>query len=241
MLLVDALAQTNEEASDSADAKRRKESALRHANNDAVWAHLATLLQSYDLQARRDSRNALHIIADSGVPVDERDWPYRLARLLLQRGADVNDADAKGRTPLHQWAQNDYYAGDNVCGLQVLLEYGADPNAQNSQGNGLLHMIAYHDNERPLRHLAESGLLERADLFAFNKKGETPLSLAWLREAEKPEDAGRVTVRQFLHAQEQAWRSNVRPLLLAELAAVGLAPAPAAVVVGFVDGSTGQL
>lgn len=127
-----------------------------------------------------------------------------------------------------------------MCGLQLLLEHGADPNAQNGHGDSLLHYLAYHDNEGPLRRLAESGLLERADLFAVNKKGETPLSLAWIREAEKPEDAGRVTVRQFLHAQEQAWRSNVRPLLLTELAAVGFTPTPAAVVVGFVDGSTGQ-
>lgn len=73
MLLVNALAQTNEEASDSAETRRRKAAALRHANNDAVWAHLATLLQSCDLHARRDTRTTLQIVTEAGAPVDERD------------------------------------------------------------------------------------------------------------------------------------------------------------------------
>ena len=184
---------------------------------------------------RRGSRITLHIVATAGVPDHERYWPYRLAQLLLRRGADPNAAASRGMTPLHQWAWNDYGPDDRACGLQLLREHGADPNAQNEWGNSLLHQLVRHANERPLRHLAESGLLSSIDPFVVNKDGLTPLELARQQKAEQPDDPARATIRSLVEVQEQMWRGEVRPFVSACVAA-HLIPDLSATVLAFVDG-----
>ena len=104
LLLIDALAKTNEKASDvdTETVKAQKRAALLHLSAGGVWPHIATLIQSNDINVRRGSRTTLHLVTAAGVPDDERDWPYRLARLLRRHGADPNAAASRGMTPLHQ-------------------------------------------------------------------------------------------------------------------------------------------
>ena len=192
-------------------------------------------MQTYDVNARRAGRTTLQIVTEAGVPVDERDWPFRLARLLLQRGADVNAVSVSGLTPLHQWAQNDYEALDRACGLQLLLEHGADPNLQDADGDTPLHILVYHANEGPLRHLAESRLLDRADLFIFNNNGHTALSLAQQRAAEKPHDAARKSIHGFLATLVQGCRRDLGAFVLARVKS-HLIPDLAFMVAGFLFG-----
>ena len=235
MQLVDVLKKTNEKESDAESVTRQKRAALSHLSPGGVWLHVARLMQTYDVNARRAGRTTLQIVTEAGVPVDERDWPFRLARLLLQRGADVNAVSVSGLTPLHQWAWNDYGADDRACGLQLLLEYGADPNVQNEWGNSLLHQLVRHANERPLRHLAESGLLASIDPFVVNKDGLTPLELARQRKSEQPDDPARAAIRSLVEVQEQMWRGEVSPFV-SECVAAHLIPDLSAIVLAFVDG-----
>jgi hypothetical protein len=53
----------------------------------------------------------------------------------------------------------------------------------------------------------------------------------------KPLKAGATEVRDSLAAQINMWSRDVRPVLMARLAEVGLGPGPATAVLSFIDGS----
>ena len=80
--------------------------------------------------------------------------------LLLEAGADVNNTDKKGNTPLH--------LVQSESTTKLLLEAGADVNAKNKLGNTPLHVVR---NQGIARVLLEAG----ADVNVKNKLGNTPL------------------------------------------------------------------
>jgi ankyrin repeat protein len=96
------------------------------------------------LAARFGRREVVAFLLDQGAsPQSETHDPLHLsplhtavaageieiARLLLEHGAAVNEAQAEGLTPLHVAAQN----GD-LAMVELLLAYGADPLARDSEG-----------------------------------------------------------------------------------------------------------
>ena len=132
-----------------------------------------------------------------------------VARLLLERGADVNVLDEDNATPLH------LAAGKGVVGVvHVLLEHGANVGVEDNRRRtplhaaaegdavGVVHVLLEHganvgaeDNEcrTPLHAAAEGDavgvvpvLLEHgANMGAKDKKGRTPLLAAAEGEAVK--------------------------------------------------------
>ena len=111
-------------------------------------------------------------------------------RLLLEAGADKNEANDRGETPLHIMAERD----SPNC-LRLLLEAGADVSARNKFGQTPLHSMVWLDTPECRRLLLEKGvdamdvsarntfglrlLLEAgADACARNKFGRTPLEQA---------------------------------------------------------------
>lgn len=54
-----------------------------------------------------------------------------IARLLIERGADVNHVDKKGMTPLLYAASIDF--GDSAV-VELLLKSGANPQAKTKEG-----------------------------------------------------------------------------------------------------------
>jgi ankyrin repeat protein len=120
---------------------------------------------------------------------------------VLASGADAGAADARGRTPLHEWAGRDVDAAelllahgagvDATCewletplheavrhryapGIQALLAAGADPDAADWEGRTPLHLavvLGYHD---VVEVLAAAG----ADTGVRDGAGHTPLDLA---------------------------------------------------------------
>jgi len=64
---------------------------------------------------------ALHYAADKGRA--------KIAKILIENGADIDRRDVKGRTPLHIAAIK-----GNVKVAKVLLNYGADPNVLDAKG-----------------------------------------------------------------------------------------------------------
>ena len=82
-----------------------------------------------------------------------------IAKLLLERGADVRAKNNRGETPLH-WAKN-------VETAKLLLDRGADVNAKNNMGDTPLHLAK---NVEIAKLLIEKG----ADVEAKDKYGRIP-------------------------------------------------------------------
>ena len=91
-------------------------------------------------------------------------------RLLLAKGAAVNDRQVEGRTPLLMAA----LAGGTNRVLELLLDHGADPNSSTLAGQSPLMAAAIRGNANAIRLLIEKD----ADVNASNGAGETALMLA---------------------------------------------------------------
>ncbi|XP_063411852.1 ankyrin repeat and SOCS box protein 8-like [Mytilus trossulus] len=89
-------------------------------------------------------------------------------KLLLDKGARVNDADGYGRTALHYAAER-----DSVC-TEMLIEHGANVNAGDANSNTALHWAAFKSNEPCVILLLKNG----ANVDAHDFNDDTPLSWA---------------------------------------------------------------
>ncbi|KAH9056837.1 ankyrin [Lactarius vividus] len=117
-----------------------------------------------------DGETPLHLVS-------QRDYHGRdgvgIARLLLERGVDVNARNKSKTTPLHSAALKGMLEI-----VQVLLDYGAIADAKNDEGKTPLHLVSqrdYYGNGVGIARL----LLERGvDVNARNKSKTTPLHSA---------------------------------------------------------------
>ena len=89
-----------------------------------------------------------------------------IARVLIERGAEVDAKDNNGWTPLHHAADN------NSLGVaRLLTEEDAEVDAKNNDGWTPLHIAAMEDFLDVARLLIE----RRADIEAEDEDGRTPL------------------------------------------------------------------
>jgi ankyrin repeat protein len=127
-----------------------------------------------------------------------------LTQFSLNAGADVNQSDNDGKTPLHEAAVNGH-----IEIVKLLLDAGADVNAQDKHGNtplcwsikeivGLLLDAKADPNKEdiygqvPLHFAATNGYKDTAELLLnagadvnkANTFGSTPLSLATLLDRQ---------------------------------------------------------
>jgi ankyrin repeat protein len=115
-----------------------------------------------------------------------------VAKLLVERGADVNAVESHGLTPLHVACVN-----QNPEVVRLLLANGAAVNGQDQTGNTPLIMAAAHVKEKPTwiftpvgavatsqrapgpSEVIVTALLDaRADIEGRTKKGNTALHIA---------------------------------------------------------------
>jgi ankyrin repeat protein/beta-lactamase regulating signal transducer with metallopeptidase domain len=107
------------------------------------------------------STHPLHEAAAAG-DVDQ-------VKLLISKGADVNEKDKDGRTPLHSAA---WYGRKDV--VAVLLAQGANINETDGSGQTPLHLAATFGG----KPLSEFILAQGAQIDARDKAGNTPLHAA---------------------------------------------------------------
>ena len=89
----------------------------------------------------------------------------KVARMLVENGADVTIVDNRLRTPLHLANMMD------IEMMRLLIENGADVNAKDSKGNTPLFYLPYKASEKYVDLLLAHG----ADINAKNYKGDSVL------------------------------------------------------------------
>ncbi|GAB1319911.1 hypothetical protein MFIFM68171_10121 [Madurella fahalii] len=109
-------------------------------------------------------KSALHMAAVRGN--------VKIARLLLDRGADINAQDANGRTALHEAGGPDFHNWEEM--MELLLGYGARIDAGDDEGKTVLHIMSLRKASDALEFLLKKG----ADLNAVDDEGRTPLHVA---------------------------------------------------------------
>jgi len=91
--------------------------------------------------------------------------PHAVRRALAD-GADVNERNRLGQTPLHYARTRDVAA--------VLVAHGADVHAKDKAGCTPLHILASFHVDKTIEFLIGVG----ANVNARNEKGQTPLHVA---------------------------------------------------------------
>jgi ankyrin repeat protein len=127
-----------------------------------------------DHGAQLDAKNdqgeiPLHLVSRGDY--DSPDDGVRVAELLQERGADMNDKDKFEWTPLHSASNN----GRHKI-AQFLLSHGAKENLKNHLGETPLHVVRQgqygsQDGARVAQLLLDAGL----DVNARDKRNWTPL------------------------------------------------------------------
>jgi len=89
------------------------------------------------------SNNLMRVQAlHSAVAHQNTSVAIQMARLLLERGAEVNASQTGGWRPLHEAAMR-----GNIELIKLLLHWGADPNAENDEGKTPLDMAIQSGDE----------------------------------------------------------------------------------------------
>ncbi|XP_061129925.1 cyclin-dependent kinase 4 inhibitor D isoform X2 [Syngnathus typhle] len=99
----------------------------------------------------------------------------KVARLLLERGADPNVQDASGTAPVHDAARTGF-----VDTLQILVEHGASVNVADHGGALPIHLAIREGHRHAVEFLAPLSDLGRA-----NARGQTAVDVA--RASHRPD------------------------------------------------------
>lgn len=123
----------------------------------------ALLAQDVDINTRNDKgETALRIACmNNDLPI---------ARFLLDKGADVNMADAEGKSPLSRAAGE----GFNALLKLLLAAPGIDVDAQKLDGDTALRLAVFYNHLESVRLLLDAG----ANPNIQNGEGNTPLTRA---------------------------------------------------------------
>ena len=175
-----------------------------HARCGTKHSAIAKLLLEYGADASlrgRKGQTPLHCLGFDvlgGEPIDPT-----LIALLLAHGANVDDLDADGNTPLYLAAKNLHH----VEAVRFLVSRGANVNATDSQGNTPLHRAAGGSIWFAERKLTVDDLIRAQDemMRVLQDAGGNNVNLM-----DQPNAAGR-TPRQIREEIRNKWRESEEP------------------------------
>ena len=236
------------------DSVKADKDAAQNLIAEQVLPIAQKLLRSFD-PATVDAatgNNALHEMCTLFTLRNAEDWPFKLFRLLINRGVCVHARNRQGRTLLLQSAASMGALNFSAEGLRMFLRNGFDLNAQDAYGNGVLHHLVERKACAVLVDLLGSGGMGGLDLSLRNSAGQTAADLAAIRLAQVQHDAEDAPehetrqwletkmrarhIHQLLMALEREWERCVRPLLLRYVEAVLSVVDVAKLALGYIDG-----
>ncbi len=115
---------------------------------------------------------------DSLIIIAARKNQLELVKLLILKGANINDANAFGKTPLHYAVVN-----ENVEMIKFLIDLGANLEARDEEEKTPIFIASWLNTSfEVLKVLVDSG----ANVNAKNERGETPLHYLAI-DCDRPE------------------------------------------------------
>eukprot|EP00004_Rigifila_ramosa_P006972 TRINITY_DN1789_c0_g1_i4.p1 TRINITY_DN1789_c0_g1~~TRINITY_DN1789_c0_g1_i4.p1 ORF type:complete len:257 (-),score=63.65 TRINITY_DN1789_c0_g1_i4:137-820(-) len=151
----------------------------------------------------------VRLLLDRGANVQQKDEMEstalhcsitpEISRLLIHRGADIHAKDKEGQTPLHFAVKN---SNTDVC--EMLLKQGAPPDVQDTHGDTPLHLACENGNS----HIVAVLLIHGASANIQNEDGDTPTQKTRIRGWES--EAKQHSKRECVDLLTQ-WRA-LRPL-----------------------------
>ena len=123
-------------------------------------------------------------------------------KLLVKKGADVNQADPQGWTPLQNAAR---HRKDGM--IKALIDLGADPNLPDASGLTPLVAAAMRDHVPSVKMLVANG----ADIEKAGPQGYRPLALAI---AESKYEAARALIESGADVSAASGEDGLTPLML---------------------------
>jgi ankyrin repeat protein len=176
-------------------------------NRDKTPLHLASICPFPSGEGNRP--NLIQLLLTYGAEVGLRDRNQTtalhhasllrdldVARVLLNRGANVNAVDNRGRTPLHQVFEAGDYTDADRWGLvskksknrssiaQLLLKHGAAVDARDKDRQTPLLLASYFPDRSVVRILLDHG----ANINAEDNRGRTPLRQVFLETEDCSEN-----------------------------------------------------
>ena len=161
---------------------------LRVSNSGDNVLHLATkkgnleaieLAIAYGINVSRTNKagdTPLHLAASKGQ--------LEICQYLVDAGSDINHTNALGQTPYHKALKQPFPEllsffkevgyRPNDAFIDYLVAHDLTPNSVDNSGNQLMHRIVKTKNLELARNALENGF----DPNIYNKKGESPLTLA---------------------------------------------------------------
>jgi len=127
----------------------------------------------------KNKKTLLHIAADKG--------DTEMIKLLIQRGAKVNERDDKGCTSLHYLVQYVPFAAEkgraviHSC-IEFLVKFGADVDQKDNEGKT---PIFYAIENGPSSYIHEL-IRQRASLTITNNQNQTPIEYAKMLAQKNP-------------------------------------------------------
>jgi len=160
-----------------------------HVRNKEGQTPQRPLLAMWSNKLLDDDIDAVRIVLESGADVDSVDDGHsallhgasysrsvKVARLLLDHGANINVRNGKGQTPLHiaSGRDADEIREDSFDVISFLVERGADVHALDDNHLTPLHFASQRGNDKAARLLLGHG----AVVHALDGNHRTPLHLA---------------------------------------------------------------